>query len=65
MVILKTLLNKFLKLIHFVPKKEVRDLDYNKEDVILINHSIGLSTIEERDIIDNAFFTISSNDSSY
>ena len=64
-MILKTLLNKFLKLIHFVSKKEVRDFDYNKEDVILINHSIGLSTIEERDIIDNAFFTISSNDSSY
>ena len=65
MGILKKLLNKFLKFINFVPKKEVRDLDYNKQDVILINPSIGLSTIEERDIIDNAFFTISSNDSSY
>ena len=65
MRILKKLLNKFFKLIHFVPKKEMRNLDYNKEDVILINPSIGLSTIEKRDIIDNAFFTKSSNDYSY
>jgi len=63
--ILKKLLNKFFKLIHFVPKKEVRELDHNKEDVILINPSIGLSTIEERDIIDNSFLTKSSNDPCY
>lgn len=57
MGILKKLLNKFFKLIHFVPKEEMRELDYNKKDVLSINPSLGLSKIKERDIIDNSFFT--------